>query len=120
MKIPGYTLHSDYYLANNVIPNKTREEACKKKQTVTLPNGKKVIAHTLSKEELEAIPLEERKISENGHYWYWTSTPGNDDLAWGVNSRGDFNYISFNGSSDDGGARLGFHKNEIKQLLDIE
>jgi hypothetical protein len=117
MKIFGYTLHGDYYLADEVIPNKTWKEACEIKEEVTLPNDKKVIAHTLSKEELETIPEEERKISENGHYWYWTSTPYGVSGAWYVYSIGNFDYINIRYY---GGCRLGFHKNEIKQFLDVE
>jgi hypothetical protein len=121
MEIKGYTLHGDYYLADKVIPNKTWEEACKIKEEITLPNGKKVVAHTLSKEELETIPKEERKIDENGHWWYWTSTPLDGNYAWVVYSNGVLiliNVIYY--SSDFGGARLSFHKNEIKQFLDVE
>jgi len=120
MEIKGYTLHGDYYLADKAIPNKTWKEAIKMKEVITLPNGKKILAHTLSKEELETIPQEERRISKNGHFWYWTSTPGNDIYAWNVDYNGGF-YISVIDSDDDGSARLGFHKSEIKrQLLDIE
>ena len=54
VKIPGYTLHGDYYLADEVIPNKTWEEACKMKKPVRLPNGEIVVARILSKEELES------------------------------------------------------------------
>ena len=107
VKIPGYTLHGDYYLADNVIPNKSWKEACEMKKEITLPNGKKVLARTLSKEELETIPEEERKIDENGHWWYWTRTPGGSDCAWLVYADGDFSY-SFVDSDDYGGARLGF------------
>jgi len=108
VKIPGYTLHGDYYLADKVIPNKTWKEACAMTQIIDLPNGKKVLARTLSKEELETIPREERKISENGHYWYWTSTPYDDTYAWTVDIYGYFNYYNICSSTDDGGARLGF------------
>jgi len=108
MEIKGYTLHGDYYLADEVIPNVTWEEALKMKEEIALPNGKKILAHTLSKEELETIPKEERKISENGHFWYWTSTPFDDYYAWGVSYCGDFGIININDSDDNGGARLGF------------
>jgi hypothetical protein len=108
VKIPGYTLHGDYYLADEVIPNKTWEEACKMKKPVRLPNGEIVIAHTLSKEELETIPREERKINENGHWWYWTSSPYYDSYAWYVSHYGDFSGIGINNGYGDGGARLGF------------
>lgn len=121
MKIPGYTLHGDYYLADKVIPNKNWNEACKIIKEITLPNGKTVIARTLSKAELETIPQEQREISENGHVWYWTSTPDSDMSAWFVNFFGDFSSLSsIYNNYDDGGARLGFHKNETKQLLDAE
>lgn len=121
MKIPGYTLHGDYYLADEVIPNKTWKEACKMKEVITLPNDKMVIAHTLSKEELKTIPQEERGIHSFWYYWYWTTTLCCDcygSNAWYVNSIGDFyySYIRYCG----GCARLGFHKKEIKQFLDIE
>jgi hypothetical protein len=109
MEIKGYTLHGDYYLADDVIPNKTWKESCEMKKEITLPNGKKVIARVLSKEELETIPEEERKISENRHFWYWTSTPLDDDNAWSVDSNGflfDLSYID--SSNSVGGARLGF------------
>jgi len=108
VKIPGYTLHGDYYLADEVIPNKTWEEACKMKKSVKLPNDEIVIARTLSKEELETIPLEEREIDENEHYWYWTSTPNFGNVAWYVYNDGDFYSSSIYGSDDSGGARLCF------------
>ena len=114
-EIPGYTLHGDYYLADDIIPNKSWEQACKMAKMVILPNGKPVIAHTLSKEELETIPLEERKISENWHYWYWTSTPNYDNLAWDVNSYGGFNSRYITGSYDCGGIRLGFKNPFLKE-----
>lgn len=105
VKIEGYTLHGDYYLADKVIPNKTWEEACKMKKPVKLPNGEIVIAGTLSKEELESIPEEERKF---GIKWYWTSTPNFGNHAWLVNTDGDFSNFFITDSSDGGGARLGF------------
>jgi predicted glutamine amidotransferase len=104
MEIKGYTLHGDYYLADKVIPNKNWKEAIKMKEEIALPNGKKVIAHTLSKEELETIPKEERDCRK----WYWTSTPYDDDHAWTVHSSGDFLNLYINYSNDNGGARLGF------------
>jgi hypothetical protein len=118
MKIKGYTLHGDYYLADKVVTNVTWEEACKMKEGIILPNGKKVVAHTLSKEELKVLPLKER----NGSKWYWTSTPYgcNGAHAWGISNVGGFGSASITYSSDSGGARLGFHKSEIKQFLDIE
>ena len=102
MEIKGYTLHGDYYLANKVITNITWKEACEMKEEITLPNGKKVIAHILSKEELETIPQEERKCGK----WYWTST--HDDDVWRVGFNGGFNYNDFNYSPGYGGVRLGF------------
>jgi len=117
MKISGYTLHGDYYLANKIIPNKNWKEACKTKEKVTLPNGKTVVAHTLSKAELKTIPLEERGIDSK---WYWTSTPYYGSFVWAVDSDGGFYSHFILGSIDGGGARLGFHKNEIKQFLDVE
>lgn len=102
MEIKGYTLHGDYYLADKIIPNKTWKEACEMKKEITLPNGKKVIAHILSKEELETIPRKERKCGK----WYWTSTPGAD--AWYVYSDGDFSNYKVTSVSVSGGARLGF------------
>ena len=119
MKIPGYTLHGDYYLADKVVLNKNWKEACEMKEKIVLPNGKTVIAHTLSKKELETIPREERKIDENGHCWYWTSTPTGDS-AWLVSSSGVFGRTYINISCGNGGVRLGFHKSEIKQILNIE
>jgi hypothetical protein len=103
MEIKGYTLHGDYYLADKIIPGKTWKEAIKMKEEITLPNGKKVIAHTLSKEELETIPQEERKIDKNGHFWYWTSTPSDDKHAWNVHMGGYFNYNYFDFSGVYGG-----------------
>jgi hypothetical protein len=108
VKIPGYTLHGDYYLADEAISYTNWEVACKMKKPVILPNGKTAIAHTLSREELESIPREERKISENGHCWYWTSTPYGGDYAWYVNNFGDFDYGGVAGNYGGGGARLGF------------
>jgi len=119
MKIPGYTLHGDYYLANNLILGTTWKQACEIKQEITLPNGKIVVAHTLSKEELETIPKKERAMKD---YWYWTKTPDGDDgiYEWVVDYNGSFSLNIINNSNDYGGVRLGFHKNEIKQFLDIE
>ena len=101
MEIKGYTLHGDYYLADKVIPNKTWEEACKMKEVVILPNGKKVIAHTLSKEELETISDEERGM---GNCRYWTSTINDKPLF--VSYSGGFGSITYR--SDSAVARLGF------------
>ena len=117
MKIPGYTLHGDYYLADKVITDTNWEEAVKMKEKIVLPNGKTVIAHTLSKEELKTIQENERGTND---CWYWTSTPYVDHCAWGVYGSGGFYGNSITYSGGYGGARLGFHKNEIKQLLDIE
>ena len=105
VKIPGYTLHGDYYLADKVIPNKSWKEACEMRKPARLPNGEIVIAHTLSKEELETIPEEERVMEHN---WYWTSTSYADGYAWGVDSAGGFGSGTVNYSDDSGGARLGF------------
>lgn len=118
MKIKGYTLHGDYYLADKVIPNKNYKDACEMKEIITLPNGKKVIAHTLSRVELETISRKERG---NIGCWYWTSTIIDSGCAWYVLGNGVFhNFGSIGYSTGTGGARLGFHKNEIKQFLDIE
>ena len=114
-EIPGYTLHGDYYLADKVIPNKTWKEACDLRGLVILPNGELVIAHTLSKEELETIPREQRKISKNGHYWYWTSTPGGDNYAWYVYGDGGFGYNDIYYGYGNGGARLGFKNPFLKE-----
>ena len=105
MEIKGYTLHGDYYLADEVIPNKTWEEAITIKEEITLPNGKTVIAHTLSKEELETIPQKERRMRYN---WYWTNTTDGDNYACFVCLNGDFYYNRIIISYDTGGARLGF------------
>ena len=109
VKVHGYTLHGDYYLADKVITNVKLEKALKMKEEITLPNGKTVIAHTLSKEELETIPREERKIDENGHYWYLTSTPYNSKCVWYVVKDGGFfvHSVAYH-SYASGGARLGF------------
>lgn len=116
VKIPGYTLHGDYYLADDIITNVTWKEACRMRKPVALPNGEIVIAHILSKEELETISKEERKISENGHTWYWTNTPSDDYNAWFVDSNGDFYIYSYIfGSFGDGGARLGFKNPFLKE-----
>lgn len=105
MKIKGYTLHGDYYLADEIIPNKNLKEALKMKKVITLPNGKTVVAHILSKEELETIPIKERKCGK----WYWTSTPSDDIDVWHVNNRGDFYEFSYiNIGNGTGGVRLGF------------
>ena len=103
-KIKGYTLHGDYYLADKVIPNKNWEEACKMKEEITLPNGKTVIAHVLSKTELETVPKEERKCGN----WYWTSSAYDSDTHWSVHKNGDFNTGSDSYNDNNGGARLGF------------
>ena len=106
-KIKGYTLHGDYYLADKVITNVKLEEAqevLKMKEEITLPNGKTVIAHILSKEELETIPKEERKCGN----WYYTSTPINSELYWLVNYYGDFSTYVVGDYYYFGGARLGF------------
>ena len=104
MEIKDYTLHGDYYLADKIITNVDWEEACKMKEEITLPNGKKVIAHILSKEELETIPEEERKCDK----WYWTSTLYDSGSHWVVLSSGDFYNSGDIYSGDDGGVRLGF------------
>ena len=113
MKIPGYTLHGNYYLADKVVTNVNWEEACKMKKPVKLPNGELVIAHTLSKEILETIPEEERRINDNGRDWYWTSTPSGDSLARFVNNNGGFYIGIITDSGANGGASLGF-KNPFK------
>lgn len=107
----GYTLYGDYFLSNTIIPNKTWNEACAMTQNVIVTRGaetKTVIAKTLSKSELGTLTPEQRKLSENGHTWYWTSTPIDGSNAWSVIYSVDFrnSYIGYSG--DDGGARLGF------------
>ena len=104
MEIKGYTLHGDYYLSDKVIPNKTWKEALETKEIITLPNGKEVVAHTLSKEELKTISFEERKHNK----WYWTITLENDYNAWCVNYCGDFEFQDIDNSYI--GIRLGFKK----------
>lgn len=107
----GYTLYGDYFLSNTIIPNRNWSEACAMTQNVTVTKGaetKTVTAHTLSKAELRTLTPEQRKISENGHTWYWTSTPINDSNAWSVIYSVDFRNSGVNYSSDDGGVRLGF------------
>jgi hypothetical protein len=115
MEIPGYTLHGDYYLADEVILNIAWKEAFKMKKVITLPNSKKVIARTLSKEELLTIPLEERRCN----LWYWASSLFDNDEAWYITSYGTFYHHGINNTIHCN-VRLGFHKNEIKQFLDIE
>lgn len=116
VKIPGYTLHGDYYLADDIIIYTNWEDAREMKKTIILPNGKPVIAHTLSKDELETILKEERKISENGHYWYWTSTPDGDTYAWYVDYSGDFSIgNAITSSYGNGGVRLGFKNPFLKE-----
>ena len=107
----GYTLYGDYFLSNIIIPNKTWHEACAMTQNVTVTqNGetKIVTARTLSKSELKTLSAEQRKISENGHTWYWTSTPIDGSNAWSVIYSVDFRNSNVNYSGDSGGARLGF------------
>ena len=103
-KIKGYTLHGNYYLADKIITNVDWEEACKTKKEVILPNGKTVIAHILSKEELETIPKEERKCDK----WYWTSSVYDSDSHWYVGYSGVLITYSGDSNNDFGGARLGF------------
>jgi hypothetical protein len=112
MKIKGYTLHGDYYLADKVITCTNWEEALRMKEVITLPNGKTVVAHILSKKELETIPQEERG---NRSCWYWTSTPYDGSLAWSVYDYGDFNGHTVTYSYVDGGARLGFKNPFLKE-----
>mgnify|MGYP007111662461 CR=1 FL=1 len=107
----GYTLYGDYFLSNTIIPNKTWNEACAMTESVTVTqNGetKIVTARTLSKSELKTLSAEQRKISENGHTWYWTSTPIDGSNAWSVIYSVDFRNSNINYSGDNGGARLGF------------
>lgn len=78
-KIEGYTCYGECYLSNTIIENKTWKEAMELKETVVFPNGKTVIAHTLSKEELETTPFAKRRRYEKA---YWTSTPYE---PWGDN-----------------------------------
>ena len=120
---PGYTLYGEYFLSNTITPNKSWSEACAMTEDVVVTQDyilgeqiKTATAKTLSKEELETLTPEERKISENGHWWYWTSTPYIDTSAWFMNSNGYFLSNLITRSNDDGGARLGF-KNPF---LDIE
>lgn len=106
----GYTLYGDYFLSNIIIPSRDWDEACAMTQNVIVTQGAKtktVIAHTLSKSELETLSAEQRKIDENGHIWYWTSTPY-DGNAWFVNYIGGFNYVNDGIKTLTGGARLGF------------
>ena len=109
---PGYTLYGDYFLSDTVITNKSWNEARAMTESVTVTLGNKTktaTARTLSKSELETLTQEQRKISENGHAWYWTSTPDDGNYAWYVGDNGDFgSYDGINDSNDDGGARLGF------------
>lgn len=107
----GYTLYGDYFLSNVIIPNKNWSEACAMTESVTVTqNGetKTVIAKTLSKSELRTLTPEQRKLSENGHTMYWTSTPIDDSNAWSVIYSVDFRNSNINYSGDSGGARLGF------------
>jgi len=104
MEIKGYTLHGDYYLTDNVIPNKSWKQALKMEEEITLPNGKTIIAHILSKEELKDIPQEERGMED----WYWTSTSDGDECSWIVNGKGGFNSFHIFLGGESGGARLGF------------
>lgn len=104
VKIEGYTLHGDYYLADKVIIGVDWEDACEMKQTVVLPNGKTIIAHTLLKEELNSIPLEERGTDND---WYWTST-SYDEHMWIVGFDGNFYDTFFSYGDSNGGVRLGF------------
>ena len=107
----GYSLYGDYFLSNIIIPNKTWNEACAMTQNVIVKRGaetKTVTAHTLSKAELETLTPEQRKLSENGHTFYWTSTPIDDSNAWSVVNSVDFRNSYVNYSGDSGGARLGF------------
>lgn len=107
----GYTLYGDYFLSNVIIPYKTWNEACAMTQNVIVNKGaetKTVTAHTLSKAELRTLTPEQRKLSENGHTFYWTSTPIDDSNAWSVVYSVDFRNSSVNYSGDSGGARLGF------------
>lgn len=107
----GYTLYGDYFLSNVIIPNKNWSEACAMTESVTVTqNGetKTVIAKTLSKSELRTLTPEQRKLSENGHTMYWTSTPIDGSNAWSVVYSVDFRNSNINYSGDSGGARLGF------------
>ena len=104
VKVHGYTLHGDYYLADKVITNVDWEEALRMERVVALPNGKTVVAYTLSKAELETIPKEERKCGN----WYWTSITYDGERHWYVNGGGGFGIGSDGIDDDNGGARLGF------------
>lgn len=116
MKIKDYTLHGNYYLSDYVFKNNNWENACKFKKDIILPNGKTVVAHTLSKKELETIPIEQRKLGK----WYWTSDCNSSNFAWFVCVDGSFDDIHIEFCGSFGGIRLGFHKNEIRQILNIE
>ena len=107
VKIPGYTLHGDYYLADKVVRNRNWKQSQYLKVVVDLPDGKKVVAHTLSKDELETIPEEERKCDN----WYWTRTDYGIGLtAYGffVREDGSIDYRHIIDHDDAGGVRLGF------------
>ena len=114
MKIQGYTCIGDYYLADKIIPGKTWKEACEMKEEITLPNGKKVIARTLSKKELETIPKQLRQVFTS-YSTYWTSTKICTNYAWSVYYNGAFDdCLSANNIFDKNGVpiydnvRLGF------------
>lgn len=101
-KIPGYTLHGDYYLSDEIIPCANWCVAKEIRKEIILPLGKTINARTLSKKELESIPRKERGID---NLWYWTSTPNGNYSSWYVNGNGDFDYYNI---SYNGGVRLGF------------
>jgi len=105
MEIKGYTLHGDYYLADEIIPNVNWEKARRIEKIVNLPNGETVIAQLLSKKELETIPKEERRCGK----WYWTRTSYDTHYhAYNVDNDGDFFYSDIGYCGNAGGARLGF------------
>jgi len=114
---PGYTLYGDYFLSDTITANKNWNDAVNMTKTVTVTKGttsKTVTAKALSEEELRTLTAEQRKINENGHYWYWTSTSCGANGAWYISRSGNFGITNKTGSFDTsispgtGGARLGF------------
>jgi hypothetical protein len=112
IKIPGYTLYGNYYLADKIIPVVNFWKALRTSEEIKLPNSNRiVIARVLSAEEIKKIkPKEKRSFYKNGKpMWYYTSTTNKDGDVLIVVDNGNFYTLSpTDDAASSGGVRLGF------------
>lgn len=116
IKIPGYTLYGDYYLADKIIPIENFWKAMRTSEEVkvklpNLPNRDRIIARVLSAQEIKKIkPPEKRAFFKNGEpMWYYTSTRDKNGDVLIVVDGGRFSTLSpEDDAAGSGGVRLGF------------